>query len=909
MGMESVYRLSVMLGMTDQLTSPMRGVQSSVESSLKTLDNAFGSMQKAGAVMAGVGTGILGAAYSTVAATFDTQNALGELASLGVEDLKAVEDAAKSFSDTWAGTTKSDFISASYDIKSGIASLSDEGIAQYTELAGMTAKATKSTIGEMTSLFATAYGIYKGSYEDMSDLDFGEMFSSGISTAVKNYKTAGSEMASAISMLGATATNNRISMEEQLAILGQLQTTMSGSEAATKYKSFLNTAAKAGKTLKLSFLDAENNMKTMPEILNEIRGKYGDTLDAIEKQQLKEAFGTDEAIALIDLLYNNVETLETGISDLKTSMDGGISTTMEMATAINSMPEQKFEVLKQKLHNNIEILGAQLLPTLNNILDKGSQAIDKFSTWASENQETIQTVMMLTLKVGAFLVILGGLIGGIGTVGKAIISFRTGIQGAKEAFGAFKTVMSAGAGGPVVIGILALVAAFVYLWNTSENFRNFWIGLFNQIQGKATEAWGRIQPSLESFGAKFHNLMVTLQPVGEVIATIFGVLIVGAIGLAVGVLEGLLDAAAPVIDMFGFILEAADNFIKGFVTLSEGDADAAFDFFLAGIDNINNAFESGFDAILSFAGGFADGFLDVVGGALDACGINVSGDIEQMKSDICDGLAAAKENAGIILDGLTEYTKFSLTNMKNAYTEAGGGFNGIMAAALTGIKDTFKLNYDIIDNMTNGKLTAIKNAFINKMNEAKEAVHNAIQAIKDKFNFQWSLPALKLPHVKVTGGFSFNPPSAPKFNVDWYAKGGIMTRPTLFGMNGGSLLGGGEAGAEAILPLAVLWEKMSGIISGLFKADEEKRERQEGTTKTLWQKETKTIQSSTREYRTWKSQESVKGSGNKGIHIGRLNISVDISRIKDIDMLYKLIDELKDSTSGDEDELEDVVVE
>lgn len=909
MGMESVYRLSVMLGMTDQLSSPMRGVQSSVESSLKTLDNAFGSMQKAGAVMAGVGTGILGAAYSTVAATFDTQNALGELASLGVEDLKAVEAAAKSFSDTWAGTTKSDFISASYDIKSGIASLSDEGIAQYTELAGMTAKATKSTIGEMTSLFATAYGIYKGSYEDMSDLDFGEMFSSGISTAVKNYKTAGSEMASAISMLGATATNNRISMEEQLAILGQLQTTMSGSEAATKYKSFLNTAAKAGEKLKLSFLDAENNMKTMPEILNEIRGKYGDTLDAIEKQQLKEAFGTDEAIALIDLLYNNVETLETGISDLKTSMDGGISTTMEMATAINSMPEQKFEVMKQKLHNNIEILGAQLLPTLNDILDNGNQVIDKFSTWASENQETIQTVMMLSLKVGAFLVILGGLIGGIGTVGKAIISFRTGIQGAKAAFEAFKTVMSAGAGGPVVIGILALVAAFVYLWNTSENFRNFWIGLFNQIQSKATEAWGRIQPSLESFGAKFHNLMVTLQPVGEVIATIFGVLIVGAVGLAVGVLEGLLDAAAPVIDMFGFILEAADNFIKGFVALSEGDVDAAFDFFLAGIDNINNAFESGFDAILSFAGGFADGFLDVVGGALDACGINVSGDIEQMKSDICDGLTAAKENAGIILDGLTEYTKFSLTNMKNAYTEAGGGFNGIMAAALTGIKDTFKLNYDIIDNMTNGKLTAIKNAFLNKMNEAKEAVHNAIEAIKEKFNFQFPQPILKLPHIAVTGGFSFNPPSAPKFDVDWYAKGGIMTKPTLFGMNGGSLLGGGEAGAEAILPLAVLWEKMSGIISGLFKADEEKRERQEGTTKTLWQKETKTIQSSTREYRTWKSQESVKGSGDRGIHIGRLNISVDISRIKDIDMLYKLIDELKDSISGDEDELDDVVVE
>ncbi len=63
--------------------------------------------------------------------------------------------------DQWAGTTKSDFISAAYDIKSGIASVTDEGVAQYTELAGVTAKATKSTIGEMTSLFATGYGMHK----------------------------------------------------------------------------------------------------------------------------------------------------------------------------------------------------------------------------------------------------------------------------------------------------------------------------------------------------------------------------------------------------------------------------------------------------------------------------------------------------------------------------------------------------------------------------------------------------------------------------------------------------------------------------------------------------------------------------------------------------------------------------
>lgn len=364
--------------------------------------------------MAGIGGTITGLAMKTVTATFDTQNALGELSSLGVKDLKAVEDAAKSFSNTWAGTSKADFITASYDIKSGIASLTDEGVAQFTQLAALTGKATKSTTEEMGSLFATGYGIYKGFYDDMSDLEFGEMFSAGIATAVKNYKTSGSEMASAISALGATATNANVPLEEQLAIMGQLQTTMSGSEAATKYKSFLNQASSAGEKLGLTFLDTNNQLLSMPDILTELKSKYGETIDAVEKRELKEAFGTDEAVALIDLLYNNVETLDSGIQDLQGSMKNGISVTEEMAEAINNTPEQKFQVLKQQIHNNVEELGNGLLPAVNNTMDKVSGLIQKGSKWISNNQETVQSIMNIALKLGVFLVIAGSVMGVIG---------------------------------------------------------------------------------------------------------------------------------------------------------------------------------------------------------------------------------------------------------------------------------------------------------------------------------------------------------------------------------------------------------------------------------------------------------------------------------------------------------------
>ena len=176
MSLESVFKLSLIMNMIDNLSGPMAGVASKVGANVSKLDAAsqtFGSMAKAGAAMQETGSQIVNAVLAPVEATFETRRALGELASLGVQDLEAVENAARNFSDQWAGTSKADFISAAYDIKSGIASLSDEGVAEFTSLAALTAKATKSTAGEMTSLFATGYGIYKDYYSDLSDMEFG----------------------------------------------------------------------------------------------------------------------------------------------------------------------------------------------------------------------------------------------------------------------------------------------------------------------------------------------------------------------------------------------------------------------------------------------------------------------------------------------------------------------------------------------------------------------------------------------------------------------------------------------------------------------------------------------------------------------------------------------------------------
>lgn len=636
MGMDSVYKLSVVLGLTDNMTGNLSSVTNKVADSTEKLNKAFGSVQKAGAVMVGVGTALTTACLGTVQSTFDTQNALGELASLGVQDLAAVEKAAKNFSDTWAGTTKSEFISASYDIKSGIASLTDEGVAKFTELAALTGKATKSTTEEMGSLFATGYGIYKGAYEDMSDLEFGEMFSAGIATAVKNYKTAGSEMASAISMLGATATNNKISMEEQLAILGQLQTTMSGSEAATKYKSFLNTAASAGEKLGLSFVDANNQLLTTPEILQKLKDKYGETLDAVEKQDIKAAFGTDEAVAMIDLLYNNIDGLTSGIDSLASSMKQGVSVTNEMAEAIDNTPERKFEVLRQKIHNNAEELGKNLLPVVNNTLTKVNDLIDKGSELIANNQQTVQSIMNIALRLGIMLVVIGTVVGAIGTIGKAVSGVSAAIKTARLVWLAFNTVFAATPIGWIVIAIVGLIAAFVLLWNKSEAFRNFWIGLFDQIKGSVTQAWETLQPALQNVGQKFMELYEAAKPILEIIALIAGVVGTFFVAQFVAGIQGMIAALTPLTNALSDLISFATNIINMFVALFTGDFTGACEFADAALQDLENFFGNCFDAILAFAGGFAEGFLGVICGALQAVGIDIS--VDQLKQKFMDGL-------------------------------------------------------------------------------------------------------------------------------------------------------------------------------------------------------------------------------------------------------------------------------
>ena len=152
--------------------------------------------------------------------------------------------------------------------------------------------------------------------------------------------------------------------------------------------------------------------------------------------------------------------------------------------------------------------------------------------------------------------------------------------------------------------------------------------------------------------------------------------------------------------------------------------------------------------------------------------------------------------------------------IKTAVTTPVNAIKSTVTTVFNSVKSTVTSIFNGIKSTATSVWNGIKTAITTPIEAAKNKVKSVVDAIKGFFSgMKISLPHIKLPHFKVSGKLSIAPPSVPHLSIDWYKEGGIMTSPTIFGMNGSSLMAGGEAGAEAILPLAGFYKQLEAMIS------------------------------------------------------------------------------------------------
>lgn len=405
MGMSALEKLTFTVGLKDLVSPTANSINKTISGMKQNATQGFDAIRGGAVGLAGAGFAI----KTFMQPVYDMQAALGEVKSLDVAQKELDTLTAKSLRFSMAyGESATEFVRSSYDIQSAIGGLVDGELAKFTNASNILAKGTKADASTITNYMGTMFGIFKDSANKMGKAEWVEQLTGQTAKAVQMFKTTGAEMSGAFTSVGASATSSGISLHEQMAILGTLQSTMSGSEAGTKYKSFLSGVAGAQEKLGLQFTDSAGRMLPMTKILKTLKGRFGETFSEAESLDLKKAFGSDEAVGLIKLLMGQTDGLSDSITKL--GKIRGMDNAVKMAKSMVD-PWEQFHATTEAVRIGF---GNALLPTINDFLQVLSSGMTTLYKWTQEFPNLTKWVGYLTLGtlglaagVGAFYIVMG----------------------------------------------------------------------------------------------------------------------------------------------------------------------------------------------------------------------------------------------------------------------------------------------------------------------------------------------------------------------------------------------------------------------------------------------------------------------------------------------------------------------
>lgn len=379
---------------------------------------------------------------------------------------------------------------------------------------------------------------------------------------------------------------------------------------------------------------------------------------------------------------------------------------------------------------------------------------------------------------------------------------------------------------------------FEGIWN---GISSFFEGIWNGISTFCTTVWNGIVTNVTAFCTTVHDTISTIfNTVKDVVSNVWET-IKNVVQVAIMFIVEVIKAAFEMITVpFRFIWEncrdtiisvwetiksavqTAINFVKDNIITPVMNAisttittvwNTIKTTFTTVINAIKSAVQTAWNLMKdSVITPVMNGIKTVITTVWNAIKTAVQTVVNAIKTTVQTVFNAVKTTVTTIWNAIKTGTTTAWNAVKTAVTTPINAAKSAVTSAINGIKSTISSVWNSVKSATSSTWNAIKTAITTPINAAKTAVGNAISAIRSKFNFSWSLPHLKLPHPSISGSFSLNPPSVPHFSISWYKNGGIMTKPTAFGAAGDTLLAGGEAGAEAILPLKQFYDRLGDML-------------------------------------------------------------------------------------------------